>query len=55
MELWNWSLSCLKSSRSCSQNLAQKTLLRASTGRKNRGEESIHLEPSSARPPPGTM
>ena len=36
-------------------NLPRKTRLSAWTGRKNRRDESIHLEPSRARPPAGTM
>ena len=35
-------------------NLARKTRLSAATGRKNRLEQAIHLEPSCARPPAGT-
>lgn len=35
--------------------LAAEDWLSALTGRKKRGEESIHLEPSGARPPAGTM
>jgi len=35
--------------------LPRNTRLSATTGRKKRGEESIHLEPSAARPPAGTM
>jgi hypothetical protein len=53
--IWNWSLSCWNSSRSSAQNLPRKTRLSARTGRKNRRDESIHLEPSRARPPAGTM
>ena len=40
---------------SSATNLPRKTRLSALTGRKKRGEESIHLEPSGARPPAGTM
>jgi hypothetical protein len=35
--------------------LATEAALSALTGRKKRREESIHLEPSGARPPAGTM
>jgi hypothetical protein len=54
-EPWNCSLFCRNTSRSCPQNFPRKTSLNALTGRKKRGEESIHLEPSRARPPAGTM
>jgi hypothetical protein len=45
----------LDSSRSWSQNFSRKILLSALTGRKNRRDESIHLEPSRLKPPAGTM